>query len=120
MNDDFMMQKDKESEDITFLVFKILFVLLILLIVCVSFSIYMNPNKETDDAVAPTFTDFTVINIDNIENMDFVTVYDNITGVEYMITITIEKDGSKTVSFICPLYCQDGSLKVYEGELKNN
>ena len=113
MKDDFMMQKDKEPEDITIFLFKILLVLLILLVLCCYFFIYINPNKETDDAAAPTFTDFTVINIDNIENTDFVTVYDNVTGVEYIITMTIEKDGSKTVSFICPLYCQDGSLKVY-------
>lgn len=118
MKDDFMMQKDKEPEDIIFLLFKILLVLLLFLVAIYHF--YSAVNKETDDAAAPTFTDFTVINIDNIENTDFVTVYDNVTGVEYMITMTIEKDGSKTVSFICPLYCQDGSLKVYQGELKNN
>jgi flagellar basal body-associated protein FliL len=112
MSDDFMtrMREDKEPEDIYFLMFKVLLLLLLLVVVIYFF---YRPSKETDDAAAPTFTDFTVINIDNIKNTDFITVYDNITGVEYMITMTIEKDGSKTVSFICPLYCQDGSLKVY-------
>lgn len=113
MNDDFMMQKNKEPEDIIFLLFKILLVLLLLLVVIYYFYFNSAVNKETDDAAAPTFTDFTVINTDNIQNTEFITVYDNVTGVEYMITMTIEKDGNKTVSFICPLYCQDGSLKVY-------
>lgn len=110
MNDDFMMQKDKEPEDIMFLMFKV-FLLLLLLVVVIYF--FYRPNQETNDAAALTFTDFTVINTDSIQNTDFVTVYDNVTGVEYIITMTIEKDGNKTVSFICPLYCQDGSLKVY-------
>ena len=110
--------REKEPQDITMLLIEIFFVVLVLLIICYSIYFYTSPVSPIDDAPA-SFTNLTVVNTDTFENTDFLTVYDNTTGVEYIITVTKEKN-KKTVSFITPLYCQDGSLKVYEGALKNN